>query len=72
VDYLGDTCAGTDSGTRTLTGTINSSNQATMTINVGDVLTVSINGTLNPSAKPPFSGALTTSGPCGSGGELPH
>ena len=33
VDYLGNTCAGTDSGTRTLAGTINSSNQVTMTIN---------------------------------------
>jgi hypothetical protein len=71
VDYLGDTCAGVDSGTRTLTGTINSSNQVTMTIDVGGVLTVSISGTLNTSSKPPFSGTLSTSGPCGFSGGFP-
>jgi hypothetical protein len=42
-----------------------------MTVDVGGVLTVTITGTLDPSAKPPFSGTLTNSGPCGFAGNFP-
>jgi hypothetical protein len=69
VDYLGDTC-GTDNGTRSATGTINSSNQVSLTLNGGDGNTVTVTGTLNTSATPPFSGTFTVSAPgCKSDGE---
>lgn len=71
VDYLGNTCNGTDSGARTITGTINSSNQVTISYNLGGAFTASITGTLNASANPPFSGTGTTTGPCGGGGSFP-
>lgn len=54
VDFLGDTC-NTDNGVRSLTGTINSSNKVTLNFDVGGSFTVTINGTLNPSAVPAFS-----------------
>lgn len=69
VDFLGDTCS-TDSGIRSLTGTINSSNHVTLNFNVGGSFTVTINGTLNSSGLPSFSGTGTVSGPaCASNGQ---
>jgi len=67
VDYLGFTCNGNDSGDRSITGTLNSSNQVTLNQNVGGTEVVTITGTLNNSANPPFSGTLTSSGVCGGG-----
>jgi hypothetical protein len=68
VDYLGFTCTGADSGDRSITGTINSSNQVTLNQNVGGTAVATITGTLNNSATPPFTGTLTSSGTCGGGG----
>jgi surface adhesion protein len=68
VDYLGNTCNGADSGSRTVTGTISSSNQVTLTLNDGGAFTATIQGTLNASATPPFSGTVTLSGVCATGG----
>jgi len=72
VDFLGDTC-GADNGIRSLTGTINSSNQVTLNFDVGGSFTVTINGTLNPSSVPPFSafsGSGTVAGPgCNTNGQ---
>jgi len=68
VDYLGFTCNGSDSGDRSITGSLNSSNQVTLNQNDGGTLVMSITGTLNNSATPPFSGTLTSSGPCGGPG----
>jgi hypothetical protein len=69
IDYLGNTC-GADNGNRSLTGTIDSSSHATLTYNVGGSFTVTISGTLSPSAKPPFSGSFTVSAPgCKSNGQ---
>lgn len=69
VDFFGDT-RGTDNGIRSLTGTINSSNQVTLNFNVGGSFTVTINGTLNSSGLPSFSGTGTVSGPaCASNGQ---
>ncbi len=70
VDYLGNTCNGSDTGARTVTGTINSSNHVALTFNSGGAFSAAIQGTLNTSATPPFSGTLTLSGPCGGGGSL--
>jgi len=67
VDYLGYTCTGNDSGDRSITGTLNSSNQVTLNQNDGGTAVVTITGTLNNSATPPFSGTLTSSGTCGGG-----
>jgi hypothetical protein len=68
VDYLGFTCNGTDSGDRSITGTVNSSNQVTLNQNDGGTAVVTITGTINNSATPPFTGTLTSSGICGGGG----
>ena len=67
VDYLGFTCNGTDSGDRSITGTINSSNEVTLTQNIGGTEVVTITGTLNNSANPAFTGTFTSSGTCGGG-----
>lgn len=67
VDYLGDTCNGTDSGARTISGTINSSNQVSISYDLGGAFTATITGTLSNSANPPFSGTGTAAGPCGGG-----
>lgn len=65
VDYLGYTCTGTDSGDRSITGSVNPSNQVTLNQNDGGTAVVTISGTLDNSANPPFTGALTSSGTCG-------
>jgi hypothetical protein len=65
VDYLGYTCTGTDSGDRSMTGTVNPSNQVTLNQNDGGTAVVTITGTLDNSATPPFTGTLTSSGTCG-------
>ena len=70
VDYLGFTCTGTDSGDRSITGTINSSNQVTLARNIGGTEVATITGTLNSSANPPFSGTMSTSGICGGPGTV--
>ncbi len=70
LDYLGFTCNGTDNGDRSITGTINSSNQVTLTLAVGGSEVDTITGTMNNSATPPnpaFTGTLTSSGACGGG-----
>lgn len=64
VDYLGFSCNGTDSGDRSISGTINSSNQVTLNWNIGGSGIVTITGTLNNSASPPFTGTVTSSGAC--------
>ena len=71
VDYLDDTCSGSDNGARDLTGTINSSNQVTITFNGGGGGgSITITGTLNSSATPPFSASGTVSNPaCKSNGQ---
>jgi len=66
VDYLGFTCTGSDSGDRSITGTVNSSNQVTLNQNLGGTGFVTITGTLNNSAMPPFSGTLSSCGGTGS------
>lgn len=69
VDYLGDTC-GADDGTRSLTGTINSSNQVSISSGNGGSFSTTITGTLSPSANPPFSGSGTINAPgCKSNGQ---
>jgi hypothetical protein len=65
VDYLDYTCTGTDSGDRSITGLLNPSNQVTLNQNDGGTAVVTITGTLDNSANPPFTGALTSSGTCG-------
>ncbi len=68
VDYLGFTCTGTDSGDRSITGSVNSSNQVTLNQNVGGTAVATITGTLDNYATPPFTGTLTISGVCGGTG----
>jgi hypothetical protein len=68
VDYLGFTCTGTDSGDRSITGNVNSSNQVTLNQNVGGTAVATITGTLDNSATPAFTGTLTSSGTCGGPG----
>jgi hypothetical protein len=68
LDYLGFTCNGTDNGDRSITGTIDSSNQVTLTLRVGGSEVDTITGTMNNSATPPFTGTLTSSGACGGPG----
>src|SRR5713226_4464276 len=68
VDYLGFTCTGTDSGDRSITGSVNSSNQVTLNQNVGGTAVATITGTLDNYATPPFTGTLTISGICGGTG----
>ena len=65
VDYLGFTCTGSDSADRSITGTVNSSNQVTLNQNLGGTGFVTITGTRN-SATPPFSGTLSSCGGTGS------
>jgi len=67
VDYLGFTCTGADSGDRSITGTVNSSNQVTLNQNVGGTAVATITGTLDNSATPPFTGTITSTGICGGG-----
>jgi hypothetical protein len=67
VDYLGYTCTGADSGDRSITGILNPSNQVTLNQNDGGTAVVTITGTLDNSATPPFTGTLTSSGTCGGG-----
>jgi hypothetical protein len=66
-DYLGFTCNGTDSGDRSMTGTINASNQMTLSWNVGGTEVTTMTGTLTSLAPPVFSGTLSSSGTCGGG-----
>jgi hypothetical protein len=71
LDYLGFTCNGTDNGDRSITGSVNASNQVTLTQNIGGSQLVTITGTMNNSATPPtppFTGTLTSSGACGGSG----
>jgi hypothetical protein len=69
IDYLGNTC-GPDNGNRTLTGSINASSQVMFTYDVGGTATITVNGTFNASATPPFSGSFTVSSPgCKSDGQ---
>ncbi len=65
VDYLGYTCTGSDSGDRSMTGTLNSSNQVTLNQNDGGTAVLTITGTLDNSATPAFTGTFTSSGTCG-------
>jgi hypothetical protein len=67
VDYLGFTCNGADSGDRSITGTVNSSNQMTLNQNDGGTAVATISGTLTSLAPPVFSGTATSSGVCGGG-----
>ena len=70
IDFLGAACGGNDDGTRKLTGTINSSNQVSITFSRGGPQTFTITGTLNASATPPFSGTFKITAPgCGSDGD---
>ncbi len=69
-DYLGFTCNGNDTGDRSITGTVNSSNQMTLNQNVGGTEVATISGTLTSLAPPVFSGTMTTSGTCGGVGSL--
>lgn len=66
-DYLGFTCNGTDSGDRSITGTINASNQVTLNQNVGGTQVTTMTGTLTSLSPPAFSGTLSSSGACGGG-----
>lgn len=69
VDYLGDTC-GADTGTRSITGTINSSSQVTISTSNGGSFSTTITGSLNSSANPPFTGSGTVNAPgCKSNGQ---
>ncbi|HEV2133872.1 MAG TPA: hypothetical protein VGR47_06375 [Terracidiphilus sp.] len=65
VDYLGYTCNGTDSGDRSITGTLDPSNQVTLNLAVGGGEVDTLTGTLNNTASPPFTGTLTTKTVCG-------
>lgn len=67
LDYLGFTCNGSDSGDRSISGTINSTSQVTLNQNIGGSQLITMTGTMNNSATPPFTGTLTSSGPCGGG-----
>ncbi|HZC22492.1 MAG TPA: hypothetical protein VE866_04070 [Candidatus Binatia bacterium] len=65
LGYPGFTCNGSDSGDRSVTGSINSSNQVTLNWNVGGSAIMTITGTMNHAAHPPFTGTFTTTGTCG-------
>ena len=67
LDYLGFTCNGTDTGDRSITGSINPSNQVTLTANVGGSGTFTITGTMDNSASPQFTGTYSYSASCGGG-----
>ena len=67
LDYPGFTCNGTDTGDRSVSGSINSSNQVTLNWNIGGSAVVTITGTMNHAANPPFTGTFATTGICGGG-----
>lgn len=67
LDYPGYTCNGSDTGDRSMTGSINSSSQVTLHWNIGGSGSVTITGTMNHATNPPFTGTFTASSPCGSG-----
>jgi hypothetical protein len=67
-DYLGFTCTGADSGDRSISGSLNSSNQMTLNQNVGGTEVATMTGTLTSLSPPAFSGMLTSSGACGGAG----
>jgi hypothetical protein len=69
IDYLGNAC-GSDDGNRTLSGGIDLSSHVALTYNIGGSSNVTINGTFNAPATPPFSGTFTVSAPsCTSNGQ---
>lgn len=65
LDYPGLTCNGSDTGDRSITGTIDSSNHVTLQWNIGGSGTLTITGTMNHAANPPFTGTLAATGTCG-------
>lgn len=67
LDYLGFTCNGSDTGDRSITGSINPSNQVTLNWNIGGSEVATITGTMDNSASPQFTGTFSTSGTCGGG-----
>lgn len=67
LDSPGFTCNGSDSGDRSVTGSINSSNQVTLNWNIGGSAVMTITGTMNHAAHPPFTGTFATTGTCGGG-----
>ena len=67
LDYLGFTCNGSDTGDRSITGSIDSSSNVTLTWNIGGSAVMTITGTMNHAANPPFSGTFATTGACGGG-----
>ena len=67
LDYPGFTCNGTDTGDRSITGSINPSNQVTLTLNVGGSGTFTMTGTMDNSASPQFTGTYSNSASCGGG-----
>lgn len=67
LDYPGFTCNGSDTGDRSVTGSINSSSQVTLKWNIGGSEVVTITGTMNHAANPPFTGTFASSGTCGGG-----
>lgn len=67
LDYPGFTCNGSDTGDRSVSGSINASNQVTLNWNIGGTAVVTITGTMNHAANPPFTGTFSTTGTCGGG-----
>lgn len=67
LDYPGYTCDGTDTGDRSVSGTIDSSSHVTLKWNIGGSAVVTITGTMNHAANPPFTGTFATTGRCGGG-----
>ena len=67
LDYSGFTCNGSDSGDRSVTGSINPSNQVTLNWNIGGSEVVTITGTMNHAANPQFTGTFNNTGTCGGG-----
>ena len=65
LDYPGFSCNGSDTGDRSITGNIDSSNHVTLSWNIGGSGTYTITGTMNHAANPPFSGTLAATGTCG-------
>jgi hypothetical protein len=65
LDYPGFTCNGTDTSDRSVSGTIDSSSHVTLKWNIGGSAVMTINGTMNHAAKPPFTGTFATTGTCG-------
>lgn len=65
LDYPGFTCNGSDTGDRSMTGSIDSSNHVTLTWNIGGSGALTITGTMNHATNPPFTGTLAATGTCG-------